>query len=94
MTDSPVVALNRAVAVGMAFGPTAGLALLEEPGLSSALAGYHLFHATRADFLRRAGDLAASVTAYEAASFLATNVAERAYFARRIAEVATVSEQP
>ena len=55
MTGSPVVELNRAVAVGMADGPAAGLALLRRLEAGGALAGYYLLAATRADFLRRLG---------------------------------------
>jgi RNA polymerase sigma-70 factor, ECF subfamily len=55
MTGSPVIELNRAVAVAMADGPAAGLALLQRLEAGGALAGYYLLSATRADFLRRTG---------------------------------------
>jgi RNA polymerase sigma-70 factor (ECF subfamily) len=80
---SPVVDLNRAVAVAMAEGPDAGLTLLE--GLP--LERYHLFHAARADLLRRAGRTADARTAYERAHALVTNDAERAFLARRLEEL-------
>lgn len=67
MTPSPVVQLNRAVAVVMADGPAAGLAIADAPELATALAGYHLLHATRADLLRRLGRLPEAREAYERA---------------------------
>jgi RNA polymerase sigma-70 factor, ECF subfamily len=79
---SAVVELNRAVAVAMADGPGAGLALLE--GLP--LEEYHLYHAARADLLRREGRPEESRRAYERARELATNDAERAFLERRLAE--------
>jgi RNA polymerase sigma-70 factor, ECF subfamily len=87
MTPSPVVELNRAVAVAMADGPAAALPLVEALEASGALPGYHLLPATRADLLRRLqrGDEAA--TAYRQALELAANDAERRYLARRLAEV-------
>ena len=83
---TPVVELNRAVAVAMADGPGAGLALVEVLGAQGELDGYHLFHATRADLLRRLGRRADAARAYERALGLATNRAERAFLARRLAE--------
>jgi RNA polymerase sigma-70 factor (ECF subfamily) len=80
---SPVVELNRAVAVAMAEGPEAGLELLD--GLP--LERYHLFHAARADLLRRRGRSADARSAYERAQELATNDAERAFLARRLDEL-------
>ncbi len=80
---SPVVELNRAVAVAMAEGPEAGLELLD--GLP--LERYHLFHAARADLLRRRGRPADARKAYERAQALATNDAERAFLARRLEEL-------
>ena len=82
MTSNPVVALNRAVAVAMADGPGAGLALLDDlDGLDS----YHLFHSTRAELLLRAGLPARE--AFERALTLATNPAEQRHLARRIAVI-------
>jgi RNA polymerase sigma-70 factor (ECF subfamily) len=88
MVPSPVVALNRAVAVAMADGPLAGLALVRDIEESGALAGYHLLAATRADLLRRLGRRAEAAAAYRDALDLATAEPERRYLARRLAEVA------
>ena len=82
MAPSPVVRLNRAVAVAMADGPGAGLPLLESA--RDALASYHLFHAARADLLRRLGRLDDSTAAYRAALDLATNAAERAFLEQQL----------
>ncbi len=80
--------LNRAVAVGMADGPDAGLALLERLADDGALlAGYHLLPATRADLLRRAGRHPEAAAAYRDALALAGTAPERRYLARRLAEV-------
>ena len=84
---SPIVALNRAVAVAMARGPDDGLRLLDDEELASALERYHLYHAARADLLRRADRLADAATAYRRALELATNAVERAYLERRLREV-------
>ncbi|HZQ36226.1 MAG TPA: sigma-70 family RNA polymerase sigma factor [Dehalococcoidia bacterium] len=85
--DTPVLRLNRAAAVAMAAGPEAGLALLAEPALSEALSGYHLFHAARADLLRRAGRAAEAAEVYRRALALCGNAVERRYLERRLAEV-------
>ncbi|MFI5606654.1 RNA polymerase sigma factor [Amycolatopsis sp. NPDC051903] len=85
---TPVVELNHAVAVGMAFGAEAGLALADELTARGSLAGYHLLPATRADFLRRLGRAAEAHAAYTAAVALARTDAERSYLRRRLAEVA------
>jgi RNA polymerase sigma-70 factor (ECF subfamily) len=85
LVPSPVVELNRAVAVGMADGPAAGLALADAPGLARALPGYHLLPATRADFLRRLGRVDEARTAYRAALELAPTQAERRFLAGRLA---------
>ena len=66
INPSPVVELNRAVAVGMAQGPDAGLALLDALVADGALAGYHLLPAARADLLRRLGRQAEAADAYAA----------------------------
>jgi RNA polymerase sigma-70 factor (ECF subfamily) len=87
VAPSPVVDLNRAAAVAMASGPAAGLVLLDEPGLNDALAGYHLFHAARADLLRRLGRWADAAEAYQRALAVAGNDADRAFLVRRLAEV-------
>lgn len=81
LDPSPVVALNRAIAVGELDGPEAALALVEP--LGGALAGYHAWHATRADLLRRLGRDREASAAYDAAIALAGNTAEVAYLTRR-----------
>jgi RNA polymerase sigma-70 factor, ECF subfamily len=84
---SPVVALNRAVAVSLADGPAAGLAVLDELERDGRLAGYRYLPAARADMLRRLGRPGEAAAAYRAALALAQNDAERAYLARRITEL-------
>ena len=80
LDPSPVIALNRAVAVAMARGPEAGLALADEQ--AAALDAYHLLHATRADLLRRLGRVDEARAAYERALELAAVPAERAFLRR------------
>jgi RNA polymerase sigma-70 factor, ECF subfamily len=82
---SPVVQLNGAVAVGMSEGPRRGLALIDELGTSGELDRYHLFHAARADMLRRLGSFEAAAEAYRRALALMANGVERAYLERRLA---------
>ena len=82
---SPVVALNRAVAVAMAEGPAAALPLVE--GLETALSDYHLWHATHADLLRRSGRNSDALQSYERARALASNASELEFLSRRIAEI-------
>jgi RNA polymerase sigma-70 factor (ECF subfamily) len=91
MVPSPVVALNRAVAVGMAEGPTAGLLLVEELEESGELADYHLLPATRADLLRRLGQYEEATVAYRQALELAPTDVERRYLTKRIAETSAAS---
>jgi RNA polymerase sigma-70 factor, ECF subfamily len=86
LQPSPVVELNRAVAVAMADGPAAGLPMIET--LADELDGYHLFHAARADLLRRLGRSGDSYDAYRRAHELAANPRERAFLERRMAEMA------
>jgi RNA polymerase sigma-70 factor (ECF subfamily) len=88
LQPSPVVLLNRAAAIGMAFGPEAGLKLLDEIDTRGDLAGYYLAHAARADLLRRAGRRAEAAASYRHALNLCTNPVERRYLRRRLAEVA------
>jgi RNA polymerase sigma-70 factor (ECF subfamily) len=83
--DTPVVRLNRAVALAMAEGPDTGLRLIE--GVDADLAGYHPLHAARADLLRRAGRRAEAAAAYDRAIALCANAVERRYLQRRLAEV-------
>ena len=87
MAPSPVVDLNRAVAVAMADGAEAGLALVDELSSSGELNGYHLLPATRADLLRRLDRHLEAAAAYREALALASNDAERRYLARRLEEV-------
>jgi len=86
LSPSPVVQLNRAVAVAMRDGPQAGLTALDtlETG---PLRGYHLLPAARADLLRKLGHTTEAATAYQAALELATNERERTYLRRRLAEL-------
>lgn len=84
---SPVVSLNRAVAVAMASGPRAGLAAIEQIAATNELDSFHLLHAARADLLRRLGDHLAAALSYRRAISLATNGSERRYLERRLSEV-------
>jgi RNA polymerase sigma-70 factor (ECF subfamily) len=84
---TPVVALNHAVAVAMADGPMRGLALLDGLAEEKVLTQFHLYHAARADLLRRAGWLAEAKVAYEQALALCQNGAEQRFLRRRIEEV-------
>jgi RNA polymerase sigma-70 factor, ECF subfamily len=81
LDSSPIIALNRAVAVAELDGPEVALATVDR--LGEALAGYHAFHATRADLLRRLDCSAQSRAAYDRAIELAGNTAETAYLTRR-----------
>jgi len=81
LDPSPIVALNRAIAVAEIEGPEVALALIDP--LEDALAGYHAYHATRADLLRRLRRNPESRAAYNKAIELAGNTAETAYLARR-----------
>ncbi|HEY1738252.1 MAG TPA: RNA polymerase sigma factor [Acidimicrobiia bacterium] len=89
VSPSPVIELNRAVAIAMADGPAAGLAIVDALRASDALAGYYLVPATRADFLRRLGRTDDAATEYRAALALVANDTERRYLQRRLAEVTT-----
>jgi RNA polymerase sigma-70 factor (ECF subfamily) len=86
MVPSPVIELNRAVAVAMAEGPEAGLQVVEALAASGALPDYRLLPATRADLLRRLERHAEAADAYREAIELAASDAERRYLARRLAE--------
>jgi RNA polymerase sigma-70 factor (ECF subfamily) len=86
LTSSPVVELNRAVAVGMADGPAAGLALLDSLADGGTLDGYHLLPAARADLLRRLGRRPDAARAYREALALVSTGAERRFLDRRLAE--------
>jgi RNA polymerase sigma-70 factor, ECF subfamily len=84
---SPIVSLNRAVAVAMAEGPRAGLALIDALSATNDLGAYHLLHAARADLLRRAGSHDEAAQSYLKALALVTNDSERRYLQRRLREV-------
>ncbi len=84
LNPSPVIALNRAVAVGLAAGHAAGLALLEPLLGDSTLEHYQPLHAAHAELLRRAGDAAGAARAYERAIALSSNAVERAELERRL----------
>ena len=84
---SPVVDLNRAVAVALAGELHRGLDMIDALGESRALDAYHLFHAARADLLRRAGDKDSARAAYERALALTTNDVERRFLQSRLAQV-------
>ncbi|MDO6966783.1 RNA polymerase sigma factor [Rhizobium alvei] len=81
---SPVVALNRAVSVAMVEGPAAGLALVDDLIGAGNLAGFHLAHAARADFLRQLGEVEAARSAYAAALALTKLEPERQFLTRRL----------
>ncbi|HWB83236.1 MAG TPA: RNA polymerase sigma factor [Bryobacteraceae bacterium] len=87
LQPSPVVALNRAVALAMVEGPRAALGAMDELVASGDLEGYHLLHAARADFFRRLGEPEESARSYEKALTLVTNESERRFLERRLREV-------
>jgi RNA polymerase sigma-70 factor (ECF subfamily) len=88
---SPVVALNRAVAVGFAAGSDAGLHALDALGAEPQLAGYAYLPAARADLLRRLGRLSEARTAYEEALLLTQNTVERDFLTARLDKLAKPS---
>lgn len=89
LQPTPVVELNRAVAIGMAAGPAAGLALIDGIDARGELAGYHLLSAARAELLVRNGEADKALRCYRKAISECSNPAERAYLAKRLAEVST-----
>jgi RNA polymerase sigma-70 factor, ECF subfamily len=84
---SPIVSLNRAVAVAMVNGPPPALALIDELARDDDLANYHLLHAARADLLRRLGSPIEAAKSYQRALALVTNDSERRFLERRLREV-------
>jgi RNA polymerase sigma-70 factor (ECF subfamily) len=84
---SPIVSLNRAVAVAMADGPRAGLAMMDDLAAANDLNDYHLLHAARADLLRRLELFEEAGKSYERAIALVTNDSERRFLERRLREV-------
>jgi len=91
---SPVIELNRAVAVAMAEGPSRGLELMDDPELCEALDGYGPLWSARADLLRRAERRDEAMKAYERALELATNPVERRFLERRLSELASQRQFP
>ena len=87
VAPSPIVDLNRAIAVAFSEGPDAGLALLDTLNLDAQLGEYHLLHATRADLLRRAGRPADALPHYRRALELAPSDPERRFLQRRLDEL-------
>jgi RNA polymerase sigma-70 factor (ECF subfamily) len=87
LSPSPIVELNRAVAVAMVDGPAAGLAVVDRPDVSGRLEDYRWLHSTRGDLLRRLGRFADASAAYARALALSDNQAERAFLSRRMEEV-------
>ena len=84
---SPIVSLNRAVAVAMVEGPRPALAIIDGLAAAGDLDGYHLLHASRADLLRRLGSTAEAAESYRRALALTTNDSERRFLARRLREL-------
>ncbi|HYE73982.1 MAG TPA: RNA polymerase sigma factor [Blastocatellia bacterium] len=84
---SPIVSLNRAVAVAMAEGPQAGLSLIDALNGADELDDYHLLHAARADLLRRVGDFQKAALSYGRALELVKNESERRFLEKRLREV-------
>ena len=87
LKPSPIVSLNRAVAVAMVNGPSAALAIVDKLIAAGELNRYHLVHATRADFLRRMGSLPEAAASYEQALALVQNDSERRFLERRLREL-------
>jgi len=86
---SPVVSLNHAVAVAMSEGLETGLKLIDRLGETAELESYYLYHAARADILRRMSRQDEAIQAYQRAMALTTNTVEQGYLGRRIAEIAS-----
>jgi RNA polymerase sigma-70 factor (ECF subfamily) len=84
---SPVVSLNRAVAVAMVHGPRPALALIDALATTGDLDNHHLLHAARADLLRRLGSFEAAARSYARALELVGNDSERRFLERRLREV-------
>jgi RNA polymerase sigma-70 factor (ECF subfamily) len=87
ITPTPIVALNHAVAVALSEGFETGLRLINQLGSSGELDSYHLYHAARADILRRLGRSQDSAQAYRQALSLTANAVERRYLRRRLTEL-------
>jgi RNA polymerase sigma-70 factor (ECF subfamily) len=87
VAPSPVVELNRAVAVAMAYGPEHGLARLDVLSAGGSLDASHLFHAARADLLSRVGRRDEARASYQRAESMATTAAEQRFLRRRLADL-------
>jgi RNA polymerase sigma-70 factor (ECF subfamily) len=87
LQPSPVVSLNRAVALAMVEGPQAALAVVDSLAATGDLEDYHLLHAARADLLRRTGAPSEAARSYARALSLVTNASERRFLDRRLREV-------
>jgi RNA polymerase sigma-70 factor (ECF subfamily) len=87
LMPSPIVALNRAVAIAMVDGPQSALILIDELAASGELDGYHLLYAARADMLRRLGSTREAAESYKLALSLVSNDGERRFLERRLREV-------
>ena len=94
LVRSPIIELNRAVAVGMAEGPAAALAIVDGLAGEPALKTYHLFPSVRGDLLHRLGRVAEARAAFELASTLATNTRERELLRRRATETSSGAPKP
>jgi RNA polymerase sigma-70 factor (ECF subfamily) len=92
INPSPVIALNHAAAVAMSEGLEKGLRLVEEAGRSGKLDGYYLFHAARADLLRRLNRRSEAVDAYSVALSLTSNRVEQSFIHRRLQELSETNE--
>jgi RNA polymerase sigma-70 factor (ECF subfamily) len=87
LQPSPIVSLNRAVAVALVDGPRPGLALIDALAATGELESYHLLHAARADLMRRIGSVEEAAKSYRRALELVTNDSERRFLERRLREV-------
>ncbi|HYV61078.1 MAG TPA: RNA polymerase subunit sigma-24, partial [Bryobacteraceae bacterium] len=87
LQPSPIVSLNRAVAVAMADGPANGLALIDALTAAGDIEDYHLLHAARADLLRRVGSRKEAAKSYTRALALVSNQSERRFLERRLREL-------
>jgi RNA polymerase sigma-70 factor, ECF subfamily len=87
LQNSPVVALNRAIAIGMRDGPGAGLPIVDALLETGAMSNYHLAHAARADLARRAGSLDEARDSYRRAIELVRQEPERRYLEGRLARI-------
>lgn len=90
LSPSPIVSLNRAVAVAMVSGPRSGISLIDALAAAGELDDYHLLHAARADLLRRLGSTSEAAQDYTRALELVTNDSERRFLERRLREVQSV----